>query len=123
MRTARENVLIHGLIDWVSLASIHTHVLEDHPEAPLSEVQDRTLSLVPSLVSEGLIEVGELSRKRGGFAAWDTPLDESMRRIVDLYVRRFDDTLGWPWEVWLKLTEKAVQVARALEDTREDPPG
>lgn len=63
MGTAREEVLSYGLVDWVALGRIHWYVTEDHPDAPLAEVQNQTLSLIRSLVREGLFEVGDLSGK------------------------------------------------------------
>ena len=30
-----------------------------------------------------------------------------------MYVTRFDDKGGWPWDCWLNLTEKGLPAARA----------
>jgi hypothetical protein len=38
MTTAREEVLLFGLIDWVHLARIHWFVAQDNANAPLSLV-------------------------------------------------------------------------------------
>lgn len=116
MRTAREKILIQGLIDWVDLARIHWHVTQENPSAPPSEVQQKTLGTIRSLVADGLFELGDLSGEDGRFAAWETPLDESMKRIYDLYVKHFDNNSLWIWECWLNLTDKGEQVAQPLLD-------
>lgn len=59
--TAREKVLDHGLFDCVDLARIHWFVRADTPGAQLPRLQDHTLALIRSLLSEGLFEVGDLS--------------------------------------------------------------
>jgi hypothetical protein len=95
-------------------------VTENNPGAPVSEVQDQAILLIRSLISEGLFDVGDLSGRGAQFVAWDTPLDESMQRIHDLYVKRFDDKSDWPWAVWLKLTDKGESVARSVAERGED---
>jgi hypothetical protein len=70
-----------------------------------------------------LFDVGDLTGEKGRFVAWDTPLEESMRRIYDMYVTHHDNRFGWELECWLKLTEKGLQVARTLEEKCEDSPG
>ena len=61
MSAAPEEILSYGLIDRVSLARVHTDVLENDADAPLSHVQKQVLSLVRSLVGDELFEVGDLS--------------------------------------------------------------
>jgi hypothetical protein len=116
MRTAREKILIQGLIDWVSLAHVHSDVLQENRTASSSEVQQKTLDTIRSFVADGLFELGDLSGEGGRFVAWDTPLDESMKRIYDLYVKHFDNNSLWIWECWLNLTDKGEQVAQPLLD-------
>jgi len=124
MKTARELTLLHGLIDWVDLGRIHWHVLEEDPSAALSDVQNKTLETIRSLVSDRLFELGDLSGKRDTrFVGWDTPLDESIKRIHDIYVTHFDDRGLWTVFCWLNLTDKGEQIARALEEKHEDSLG
>lgn len=120
---ARDDVLLDGLSEIVDLGSVHWYVWQDNFEAPLSTVQSETLSLVRSLLSEGLVDVGDFSDKSGDFVAWDTPVEASMQRIYKLYVTYYRDTLGWPYEVWLELTEKGERIARSLEAKRRDSLG
>lgn len=120
---ACEDVLLAGLCGSVDLGSVHRYVEQDIPEAPLSEVQNETLSLVRSLLSDSLFDVGDFSDTARSFTTWDTPLDASMQRIYTLYVTHFNDPLEWSREVWLKLTEKGLPVASALEDKGGGSPG
>jgi hypothetical protein len=121
MMTPREYVLTHGLIDWVSLATVFTYIKDANPDAPLTELQSRTVALVRSLMSDGLYEVGDLSGKGGRFVAWGTPFGDSMQRIYDQYVTHFSDR-EWAWDIWFDLTEKGELVARAIDESREDLP-
>jgi hypothetical protein len=115
MKTAREKILIQGLIDWVDLGRIHWHVSQEDRSASPLEVQQKTLDTIHALVSDGLFELGDLSGEGGSFVAWDAPLDESMKRIYDLYVKHFDDNSLWIWECWLNLTAKGEHVAESVE--------
>ena len=121
MRTARENVLINGLFDWVSLSRIHSDVMEENREAPVTQLQSQVLALIHSLLSEGLFEVGNVTRTEG-FVRWTTPVEESLRRIHDIYVTGYDDKDRWLWGCWLELTEKGQRVAQSVENTTSDDP-
>lgn len=113
--TARERVLIRGLVDWVALDRVHWEVLQDNKEEPVTVVQRKTLDLIRSLADNGLVEVGDLSGDDGRFVAWRGSIDESIARISDAYVTNFDDSNSWPWVCWLDLTEAGVNVARDIE--------
>jgi hypothetical protein len=123
MMSAREEVLLRGLIDWVALERVHKRVARENSGKPLSVIQDKTLELIRSLVSEGLFELGDLQTVDHRFAAWDIPLDESIRRIRDVYVNSFEDEPAWWFYCWLDLTEKGQRVAEALESRRESAHG
>jgi hypothetical protein len=115
MMSAREDVLRWGLVDWVELDRIHWYVASENLGQPLAVVQNKTLDLIRSLVTDGLFEVGDLTSKDCRFAAWNTSLDESIQRLRDVYVTNFDNRNTWPWFCWLDLTEKGQQVAEAIE--------
>ncbi|WP_142386823.1 hypothetical protein [Mycobacterium hubeiense] len=89
MLSAREKVLVEGQHDWVKLWEVHRHVAEENLSASLSEVQRKTLELVRSLVTEGVAEIGDLRDQGARFEPWDSPLDESMKRLSARYVDRF----------------------------------
>lgn len=114
--SARTGVLLWGLVDWVELDRIHGYVAQENPGEPLAIVQGKTLELIRSLASDGLVEIGDLGGKDGRFVAWDITLDESIQRIRNVYVNNFDDENTWPWFSWLCLTEKGHQVAEVLSE-------
>jgi hypothetical protein len=118
--SARDEVLGWGLIDWVELDRIHRYVARENPGQPLSAIQHKTLDLTRSLVCDGMFELGDVQQGIG-FTAWNTPLDESIQRIRDVYVTSFNEDNTWPWFCWLAITAKALQVAEAIEANAHDP--
>jgi hypothetical protein len=115
MKTARENILIEGSDDSVDLGRIHYHAVRENPSASLSDVQSKTLEIIRALADDELVEIGSMSGEGGRFVTWDTPLDESMKEIHDVYINDFHDRALWVWYCWLSLTAKGEQVAEALE--------
>jgi hypothetical protein len=117
--SARDEVLLRGLIDWVALERVHTRVARENAGEPLPVVAEKVLDLIRSLVTEGLFEVGDLATSNGRFAAWDTTLDESIERIRDVYTTKFDDEPAWWFYCWLDPTEKGLEAAKALGESRD----
>lgn len=122
--TAREKtrgeLLLGGLGDWVHLYQVHYHVKKNHPDLTVRQVQNETLDTIRSLVTDGLFEVGDLGGPHGGFAAWNTPLEESIKRISDAYMGQFDNETAWTWVFWLGLTDKGRRVAEAIQQQSHD---
>jgi hypothetical protein len=117
MMSAREEVLRWGLDDWVELDRVHLCVGQENAGQPISVIQNKTLELIHSLVSDGMFVLGDV--KRGvGFTAWNTSLDESMERIRDVYVTNFEDENTWMWFCWLDATEAGLEAARALRESQ-----
>jgi hypothetical protein len=117
MMSARDEVLTYGLIDWVAFERVHWYVAQENSGDALPVIQGKTLDLIRSLVSDGLFEVWDLKGEGGRFAAWDIPLDESIRSIRDVYVTNFADQNTWRWFCWLDLTEKGQQVAEVIAES------
>jgi len=111
----KQNLLIEGLMDWVSLADVHSAFFgQDAAHAPpISAVQERTLAMTRELVSEGWFVLGMPTRK-GEFETWDLPLDAAMAKIEDLYVNNFDDRWSWTDMVWMNQTQKGKELALKL---------
>jgi hypothetical protein len=124
MTTAREKVRIElitdGLADYVDLGAVDSQVSRHNPSASVPEVQRETLETIRSLVSDGLFELGDLSGEGGNLVAWTGSLDESIRRVSDVYVAQYDDPPAWVFSAWLELTHKGEQVARALQEGAGD---
>jgi hypothetical protein len=76
--SARDEALIRGLIDWVPLQRLHFHTSQEHPGEPIAVIERRVLDLIRELAIEGLVEIGDLNGADDKFAAWTTPLDESI---------------------------------------------
>jgi hypothetical protein len=113
--SARDEVILWALVDWVPLDRIHDWVAAEHSAESISVIRANTLELIRSLVADGLFIVGDLTGEGSRFVAWDCTLDESMQRIRRKYVDAFEDDGWWRWFCWLEATERGVRVARALE--------
>jgi hypothetical protein len=122
MTTAREKILIYGLDDWVDLGRIHRNVAQASPSLSLSEIQQKTLDTIRSLVGDGLFELGDLSGEGGHFVSWQTSLEDSMKIIYDVYITHFDDRDLWYWYCWLNLTAKGEQVAESVDRKHGEVP-
>jgi hypothetical protein len=117
--SARDEVLLRGLVDWVALERVHSRVARECAGEPLGVTQEKVLDLIRSLVSEGLFQVGDLSSAYGRFSAWDSTLDESIERIRDVYTSKFDDEPAWWFYCWLDATEEGLKVAEAIEASQD----
>jgi hypothetical protein len=84
--SARDEVLLRGLIDWVALERVHRRVARENAGEPLAVIQEKVLDLIRSLVTDGLYELGDLATADHRVGAWDAPLDESIQQIRDVYV-------------------------------------
>jgi hypothetical protein len=119
MSTAREKVQIGLGLDAIGkpldLNAVDWHVRQQNPSASPSEVQNETLAVIRSLVSEAWFRLGDVS-KDGQFVAWTDSLDHSMEKISHVYVRHYDDPERWMYAAWLELTDKGEQFARAREE-------
>ncbi|HEY1841533.1 MAG TPA: hypothetical protein VGG53_15175 [Mycobacterium sp.] len=66
--TARDEVLLRGLIDWVALQRVHARIARENSGEPLSVIQEKVLGLIRSLVTDGLFELGDLDTEDHRFA-------------------------------------------------------
>jgi hypothetical protein len=116
MTTAREKIQIGLGLDAigkpVDLNIVDWHVRQQNPSASPSDVQNETLEIIRSLVSDGWFVLGSLSQE-GRFAAWKHSLDHSMKQISKAYVKHYDEPQKWMFAAWLELTDKGEQFARA----------
>jgi hypothetical protein len=114
----RDNLLIEGLVDAISLGEVHTAMAAIHTlKRPLHDAQELTLNMIRELVGEGLFVLGvPCSEKKDPtrFIPWAMPLDAAMARIEDAYVKHFDDRWGWTTMVWMNQTQKGKELAEKL---------
>ena len=115
MLSAREKILVEGQHDWVKLWEVHRHVAEENLSGSLAEIQRKTLELVRLLISERVAEVGDLREHGARFEPWNSPVQETIQRISAEYVDRFDDRAGWPWTLWLRVTDKGKDLGKSYE--------
>jgi hypothetical protein len=115
----RQKLLNAGLIDWVSLSEVNSEAALLCPDLPRPQRQEIALNTIRSLVSEGLFAAGNLDTENGRFAAFDEPLDQTMARIRDVYIDRYDETIEWAFRFWFDLTDKGTDAAIATESGRE----
>ena len=119
MSTAREKVQIGLGLDAigkpVDLNTVDWHVKQQNRSASPSEVQNETLEVIRSLVSEEWFRLGAVSED-GRFVPWKHSLDHSMKKISHVYVRHYDEPRRWMFAAWLELTDKGEQFARAREE-------
>jgi hypothetical protein len=119
MSTAREKVQVGVGLDAigkpVDLNLVDWHVRRQNPSASPSEVQNETLEVIRSLVSDEWFRLGAVS-KDGRFVRSKLSLDRSMKQISHVYVRHYDEPAKWMSAAWLELTDKGEQFARAREE-------
>lgn len=119
MSTAREKVQVGVGLDAigkpVDLNLVDWHVRKQNPSASPSEVQNETLEVIRSLVSDEWFRLGAVSED-GRFVHWKHSLDHSMKKISRVYVRHYDEPTKWMFAAWLELTDKGEQFARAREE-------
>jgi hypothetical protein len=102
----RSELLVSGLYDMVPLAEVESVITGEHLAATTVKQQELALSVMRSIVDDGLME----------FVGWeDLPLDEAMARVYDLFVTHYDDPGMWAFAVWLKLTKTGKHFAEALK--------
>jgi hypothetical protein len=104
----RTELLTSGLYDLVPMAQVESVITGDHLAATTSDQQALALSVVRSLVADGLMD----------FVGWDElPLDEAMARVHDLFINHYDDPGTWAFAIWLRLTEAGQRTAEELKAT------
>jgi hypothetical protein len=112
----RAELLLGALEGALPLTAVDSSVTQQNRSASVTEVQEETLQTIRSLVSDGLFELGDLSGEGGSLVAWSGSLDESIQRISDVYVAKYDHPPAWVWSAWMELTDKGQRLARALEE-------
>src|ERR1700761_8703312 len=121
LEKVRTELLLGALDGALPLTAVDSCVTQHKQGAPASEVQEATLKTIHSLVDEGLLVLGDMSGETGRLAPWSASLEESMRKVSDAYVVRYDDPDAWIWSAWLELTDKGKQVAQTLQRDAKDP--
>lgn len=107
----RAELLTSGLDDLVSLAEMESIITHYGLAATTAAQQDLTLSVIRSVVGDGLMK----------FEGWDDlSLNEAMARVRDLFVTQYDDPGAWAFAVWLRLTDRGRRVAEGSNTNPAD---
>ncbi len=122
----RDGLLLDGLGDPLDLNAVDRHVKHQNPSASVSEIQNETLEVIRSLVSDGLFILGGsvmegphpagVATEGERFVPWNQSLDHAMHKISHVYLKHYDDPERWMYSAWLQLTDKGEELARSIED-------
>lgn len=117
VKDPREEILLSGLDDWVSLAEARSLVQEFLPgTAPSEEVRSATLSIIGDLLRDQLMEAGQL---RPRFVAWVGTPDDVLHRIASEWSPGEEIWVGKI--CWLASTLAGKAVALRLTDDPDFP--
>ena len=112
MKRCLDEILTSGIHDWVQAAEVAAIAREVGKAQPGAATRELSLRLIRGLLETGLAEVGMVSEEKG-FVAWDTSVEESMRRITHEWLARPNGP--GPGEVcWLNLTAEGERRAKSL---------
>lgn len=109
----RAELLTSGLSDWVSLAEVQQIISHFQLADSDTERQGLVLETIRLLLSEGLMQIGELPGKDGAFPAWE-PIDAAMDRLHERFVVHYNEPASWDYSIWLGLTDAGRKVAKEL---------
>lgn len=112
----RRELILGAVDDVLPLAAVSSSVTQWNPSASLPEIQNETLAMIHSLVTEGLFVLGAMTGEGRRWEPWDEPLEESMHKIAEVYLNRYDDPSAWIWFAWMKLTDEGQKAAQALQE-------
>lgn len=112
--TPRDELLVEGLRDSLSLAWLHDYF--DYDLFDDGKTQERTLEMISLLVDQGLFVVGTPAST--GFHQWLMPLDEALEEIKELYVDNFDDRAAWAENIALYETAKGKELGGKIWRSR-----
>ncbi len=116
----RGDILASGRDDWVSMAAVQGRISRGRLADSVAERQRLVVDTVRSLLSDGLVEVGDIpGRGDPGFMPWPGSVDDVMTRFTDRFVRHHDDRLGWEYTIWLNLTAKGEEASSEIVRKRK----
>jgi hypothetical protein len=108
-----EEILVRGLADWVMFAEVYDLTRDWALERSL-DPRTESLRVLRVLLSEGLVEIGDVERD-AGFVPWGLGADEALERVVDRWDRLNAD-LNLGDVCWLSNTAQGDARAQALLD-------
>ncbi len=96
----------------LSLGHIDSVVAYDHPDEKLAARQSRVMTTIGSLLTEGLLVVGDIVGGGDDYVnPWKLSTEDALARVRDLYVTDYDNEPGWGWTIWFALTPAGERLA------------
>jgi hypothetical protein len=98
------------------LGHIDSVVAYDHPGEPLAVRQSRVMTTIGSLLSEGLVVVGEIVGGTDAYVdQWKLSTEDALIRLHQFYVTHYDDETRWSVAIWFALTPSGERAAEAIK--------
>lgn len=105
-------ILSDGLDDWVMLGAIAEAAVAFGIAKSTSDARELTVAAVERLLSEHLIDVGDIGRD-GRFHAREESLIMTIERLKQVVAA--DDINAWYAAAWINLTEHGKAVASQID--------
>ena len=97
------------------LGHIDSVVAYDHPDEPLATRQSRVTMTISSLLTEGLVVIGEIVGGTDAYVdPWKLSTEDALGRLHQLYVVGNDDDARWKVAIWFSLTPEGERVAEKM---------
>ncbi|WP_431233548.1 hypothetical protein ACQ856_02135 [Mycolicibacterium psychrotolerans] len=103
---ARDQPAPVGLVFWLAT--------DENPAATASEVRSTALTTIKSLISDGLVELGDYTSDTQNFVAYEHDCEGSMSTISAADSGNFHNVSSLRTGPWLNLTDAGRRIAREL---------
>ena len=113
-RSLRDQLLGDLLGDSLSLSHIDSVVAYDYPTEPLSARQSRVITAIGSLLTDGLLVVGDPGFSDEPVEPWKLSTEDALALLHERYVTHYDDFAKWGWSIWFELTASGERVAAEM---------
>ena len=108
MVSAKEQILIDGLMDWFHPTWVEAEV-EERSDGDHDAVRQQSIGLITELLVEGLVNAGDVYTG----TPWDVSVGDCIVRITSEWLREAPDEIPDTDTItWFSLTEKGEEVAR-----------
>jgi hypothetical protein len=110
--------LVQGMSggECLPLGHIDSVVAYDHPAEPLAARQSRVMATIGSLLTEGLVVVGEIVGGTDAYVdPWKLSTEDALIRLHQFYVTNYDDETRWSVAIWFALTPSGERAAVPLK--------
>jgi len=110
----RAEILDAALYDWVPMVEVNQIVTQQELAATDAERFVLVTTVIRSILSDGLVGVGDLPGDGNQIPDWGLSVDAAVERIYDEYVVHHNDPVKWEFRIWIGLTARGRVVAERL---------